>query len=255
MNQTKLIIIIYCALQFHNCGHPNFRSRQLKTATTRSVVSAMEASSSSNDRINERLNQMETASTGNGTTHLPRNRPKPPAPPGQGSGQNNNNTAGFVGMTSNNAMSYHQIDNRNSPNSQFVWPPKYVTTSTPVTNSSANSPMRNFHNVVGLPVTSTQYKSPYAVPQLSSGSSASPSAYKESGYKHQLPPTVLMQPSQRSPRYQDNMGASPQLNGNASIRPPPPPPSHLLPMDSNYLQQHQKRVLRSDGFITYAVWR
>ena len=63
-----------------------------------------------------------------------------------------------------------------------------------------------------------------------------------------------MQSSQQSPRYQDNFGASPQLNGNSmagnSIRPPPPPPLFPPNMDQNYSNQHQKRVLRSDGFVT-----
>lgn len=91
-------------------------------------------------------------------------------------------------------VSYQQNVSRSSPssaNSQFVWPPKYVTTSTPVTNSSAStSPLRNFHNVVGLPVTSTQYKSPYAVPnaQSSSGSSQA-NGDNNNGYNfhHALP--------------------------------------------------------------------
>ena len=134
---------------------------------------------------------------------------RPPDPP-QGGGQvihhQNINLAnsvpgipgaGFPGMTSS-ALSYHQIDSRNSPNSQFIWPPQYVTTSTPVTNSSQSSnssPLRNPaifqnhagpHNIVGLPVTSTQYKSPYAVPQSSSGSSAS-ATFKDPVYKQQLP--------------------------------------------------------------------
>ena len=85
---------------------------------------------------------------------------------------------------------HHNSNNvdRHSP-PQFVWPPphsaagvaassnnggilqqtpNYVTTSTPVTQSS---PSRHFQHL-GLPVASTQYKSPYAVPQSSSGSSA-----------------------------------------------------------------------------------
>ena len=84
------------------------------------------------------------------------------------------------------AMSFQPALDRGSPASsthapsgghnsnQFIWPPKYATTSTPITSqNSASSPLRSYHNVVGLPVTSTQYKSPYAVPQSSSGSSAS----------------------------------------------------------------------------------
>ena len=55
--------------------HYYSRSRQLKTATTRSVVSAMEASSSGSAPT-ERLNRAETASIGNGSSgHMPRNRP------------------------------------------------------------------------------------------------------------------------------------------------------------------------------------
>ena len=73
--------------------------------------------------------------------------------------------------------------NNDSPSSnQFVWPANYLATSTPVTSSSItpvpaanHSPARNYHHhhMVGLPVASTQYRSPYAVPQSSSGSSAS----------------------------------------------------------------------------------
>lgn len=319
--------------------HYYSRSRQLKTATTRSVVSAMEATTgnglgnhpatasnaaaapspytvAAERAVSERgLNRAETASIGNGS-HMPRHRPMPPDPP-QGGGQvihhQNINLAnsvpgipgaGFPGMTSS-ALSYHQIDSRNSPNSQFIWPPQYVTTSTPVTNSSQSSnssPLRNPaifqnhagpHNIVGLPVTSTQYKSPYAVPQSSSGSSAS-ATFKDPVYKQQLPPTVLMQqhqqPSQHSPRHHGrNTGASTQLNGNsagagamtsvladraaldrataadwaaasaqasAGRLPPPPPPPMGAPMGappiySKYLQQqHQNRVVRSNGFAT-----
>ena len=72
-----------------------------------------------------------------------------------------------------------------------------------------------------------------------------------------LQPTVLMQPSQRSPRHHES-SASPQLNGNSAAAaaaaaahagrlPPPPPP----PIYSKYLhQQHQNRVVRSNGFAT-----
>ena len=116
---------------------------------------------------------------------------------------------GFTGMTSSalpqQYQQHNQMDHRNSPvNSQFVWPPNYQT-STPVTNSSQSSnssPLRNplfppgpHHNVVGLPVTSTQYRSPYAVPQSSSGSSASAS-FKDPGYKQQLPVSIKSVSSQ-----------------------------------------------------------
>ena len=98
---------------------------------------------------------------------------RPPRPPNYDSAQSHrsspaNNNHRSSPLTSN-------INQRSSPsNNNFVWPPKY--NSTPVTAS--NSPLRNFgpphfHNTLGLPVTSTQYKSPYAVPQSSSGSSAS----------------------------------------------------------------------------------
>ena len=83
-----------------------------------------------------------------------------------------------------------QFDNRESPSSnQFVWPSNYVATSTPVTSASTpvpHSPARSYHqqhhHMVGLPVASTQYRSPYAVPQSSSGSSAS------TGFREAPPP-------------------------------------------------------------------
>ena len=74
-------------------------------------------------------------------------------------------------------------------------PTNYVTTSTPVTQSS--SPIRHFQHL-GLPVASTQYKSPYAVPQSSSGSSAISS--REAG-----PPMPL--PMKLKPSYQHQYSA------------------------------------------------
>ena len=93
----------------------------------------------------------------------------------------------------------HPQTDRHSP-PQFVWPPSsqqppnYVTTSTPVTQSS---PQRHFQHL-GLPVASTQYKSPYAVPQSSSGSSAISS--REAG-----PPMPL--PMKLKPSYQHQYSA------------------------------------------------
>ena len=67
-----------------------------------------------------------------------------------------------------------------------------MATSTPVTSASTpvpHSPARHYgghqqqhHHMVGLPVASTQYRSPYAVPQSSSGSSAS------TGFREAPPP-------------------------------------------------------------------
>lgn len=99
-----------------------------------------------------------------------------------------------------------QFESRESPSSNhFVWPPNYVATSTPVTSASTpvpHSPARNYHqlhHMVGLPVASTQYRSPYAVPQSSSGSSAS------TGFREAPPP------------------------------PPPPPLQPLPPTTNNYI--------------------
>ena len=88
-------------------------------------------------------------------------------------------------------------------------PTNYVTTSTPVTQSS--SPIRHFQHL-GLPVASTQYKSPYAVPQSSSGSSAISS--REAGPPMPLPmklKTNNYHQQQQPPPHQYSSRQSPAL--------------------------------------------
>ena len=100
-------------------------------------------------------------------------------------------------------------------------PTNYVTTSTPVTQSS--SPIRHFQHL-GLPVASTQYKSPYAVPQSSSGSSAIssreagppmplPMKLKTNNYHQQQPP-----PHQYSSRQSPALPVSTTSNWNSLDR-------------------------------------
>ena len=97
----------------------------------------------------------------------------------------------------------------NSTTAAIQQPTNYVTTSTPVTQSS---PIRHFQHL-GLPVASTQYKSPYAVPQSSSGSSAISS--REAGPPMPLPMKLKtnyhQQQQQQQPPHQYSSRQSPAL--------------------------------------------
>ena len=186
----------------------------MKTATTKSVASAMQTKNRNNDHFTERNERFSNQNgSGNGI---------PPVAPTRPGDRNNN--AGLTGI-----------------HNQFVYPAKNMTA---LTNSSNNSPMRNYSKDLGLPMTSAQYTSSYAVPQSSSGSSASAGFKPEPRHRNQLHLTHMSQPAQQSPRHLISNNSVLAVNSNLAPLPPPP---QLPPIYSQYFQQKQNHGVRRDG--------